>query len=1182
MARPVKQKPQTSASPFPAMEEEVLQLWEREQVFQKTLEQTKGGKPFVFFEGPPTANGKPGIHHVLARAYKDVIVRYQTMRGRYVERKAGWDTHGLPVELQVEKQLKISGKKQIENIVPGNPTASIEMFNSECKRSVMQYRQDIEEMTRRIGFWLDLDHPYVTYDSTFIESVWWVIKQIWEKDLLYQGHKVVQHCPRCETSLSSHEVAQGYKTVTDTSLYVKFKIDPKSKVPPKHADEFAKLLKEPLFILSWTTTPWTLPGNVGLAVGSEITYVVVKHEGEFFILAKDRLSILGEEVKDIEFELTGVDLVGVSYEPLFPGAVDRKDSNTAWTVLAADFVTTTDGTGVVHTAVMYGEDDYKLGLAAGLPMQHTVDQTGRFLPKVSKWAGKFVKDKDVEAGIVADLQERGLLFKVEEYSHEYPFCWRCDTPLLYYAKDSWFVKMSALREQLLKNNNDITWIPGHIKQGRFGEWLREVKDWAISRERYWGTPLPIWVCPQCKELEVFGSYADLQQRAVKWPYSTPERQIYVMRHGEAEGNIKGMVKTHIEQDKNNLTEKGKKQVHATAEKLKGKVDIIITSDFRRTHQTADIVAETLGVQVIPDSRLREVQAHEHEGEQWEEVFRLTGGNVARVDKHHGNMETLREAAGRMREVIEYYLNRYPDKSILFVSHADPLLAFEWLLSGKGPEAIENPKYLKPATYREITVHGIVPNPHRPFVDDVVLQCEKCQGEMRRVPEVLDVWFDSGAMPFAQWHYPFENQTRIDQGANFPAEYISEGIDQTRGWFYTLLAISTLLEKGAPYKHVISLGLILDNKGQKMSKSKGNVVEPAEIINQFGADALRMYLFTMSQAGDSKNFDINGVDEVVKKTLLIFWNVVTFATTYVSKDHWSIRVEKPKNILDKWILARQQQLIELLSGKMDIFDPTMAARGLQAFITDLSTWYLRRSRERLRPGEQFSAETASVLVQVLRKTSVLLAPFMPFLAEKIFQTLRVSADPISVHLMTWPEPEKYDQTVLDDMTKTQNIVELAHAIRKEQNLKIRQPLATLGTSAILSESYHKIITSETNVMTVIAGKPVPSTFVQKSAGELSVGLDTNITEELQHRGLVRELARHVNDLRKAGGFSVQDSVIVEWQTEDKVLKHAFTEHAPELKELTRSHAIREGAVDNVTCKKKLLLGQAHVTIGIRKS
>ncbi len=988
-----KQQPARVASPFPAIEEAVLQLWAKEKIFQKSQTQTKNGERFVFFEGPPTANGKPGIHHVLARAYKDVIVRYKTMRGFFVERKAGWDTHGLPVELQVEKALGISGKQQIENIVPGDKRASIEKFNAACKTSVMEHRQEFEDMTKRIGFWLDLAHPYLTYEPKYVESVWWVFKQIWDAGLVYKGHKVVPHCPRCETALSSHEVAQGYKSVVENSLYVKFKVT-SSRIPT-----IQNLLSkgEDVFVLSWTTTPWTLPGNVALAIGKDIAYQLVKHDGAYLIIAKERAHVLGDDVKVLE-DLKGEQLIGTTYEPLYPGAVERGDSKTAWTILPADFVTTTDGTGVVHTAVMYGEDDYTLGLAAGLPAHHTVDLTGKFLPSVGKWAGKFVKSKTVETEIITDLQERGLLHKVEPYTHDYPFCWRCGTPLLYYAKDSWFIKVSTLREKLMANNAGINWIPSYLKDGRFGEWLKEAKDWAISRERYWGTPLPIWVCQDCGENTCAGSFGELQDRQ--------------------------------------------------------------------------------------------------------------GGSGS--------------AGSR-------------------VSNFDP---------------------------------------HRPFIDDVTLKCEKCRGTMRRVPEVMDVWFDSGAMPFAQWHYPFENEERLK--TDFPADFICEAIDQTRGWFYTLLAISTLLGKGAPYRNVISLGHILDAKGQKMSKSKGNVVEPADVIDQYGADALRLHFFTMSQAGDPKNFDVHGVDEVVKKTLLIFWNVVTFYQTHTTSNDRTAALGEPTHILDQWILARLAQVTAIVTEKLDAYDVTTAGRSVQELITDLSTWYLRRSRERLRGGEHASPQAAATLHHVIRTTATLLAPFAPFVSEQVYQMLRVMQEPLSVHLAPWPTIGKMDAKLLTEMQRVRDAVELGHAIRKEQELKVRQPLGRMFINAQIHPDLQEVLREELNVEACESGKDVPSGdgWVRKEKGALIVALQTTIDEDLKHKGLVRELARHINDMRKAAGLTVKDLVDVEWTSDDATLQHAFTEHAAELRDLTHAGSITVGAVDKVTHKKELIIAGSRITFGIR--
>ncbi len=1163
-------------TPFPALEEAVLQLWEQEQVFAKTLAQTKNGPRFVFYEGPPTANGKPGIHHVLARAYKDVIVRYKTMRGFYVERKAGWDTHGLPVELQVEKALNISGKQQIEDIVPGDKRASIEKFNQECKTSVMAYRQDWEALTRRMGYWLDVDHPYITYDAGYIESVWSVLKQVWDKGLVYKGHKVVPHCPRCETALSSHEVAQGYKSVIDTSVYVKFKVT-NSNVK---AIQNLTSKGEDVFILSWTTTPWTLPGNVALAIGKKIAYQLVKADGAYLVVAKERLHVVGEDAKVLE-DLKGEQLIGTTYEPLFAGAVERGNAQTAWTVLDAAFVNTTDGTGVVHTAVMYGEDDYQLGATAGLPKQHTVDTTGKFLPSVPKWAGKFVKSKTVETEIITDLKERGLLFKVEAYTHDYPFCWRCSTPLLYYAKDSWFIKMSAVRDQLIKNNQTINWVPAHLRDGRFGEWLKDVKDWAISRERYWGTPLPIWECEQCQAQKMVGSFAELnlQETGV---------EVMIMRHGFSKKNEPSIIQGNLEESEAwGLTAAGQAEVQKTAVKLVGKVDVIVASDFGRTRETAAIVQKATGASVHYDADLREIYTPAWEGQLVDEVLRTVPEPIP-LNYRMGAGETYYALRERMQRAVQRAIRQHPGKRIVFVSHGDPLWILKWSYSDVPENTYHETAYPKKGEVE--TLHVPVQfDPHRPYVDDLTLVCEKCQGTMRRVPEVLDVWFDSGAVPYAQWHYPFEQLARVDEGTNFPADYIAEAIDQTRGWFYTLLAISTLLGKGAPYKNVISLAHILDAKGQKMSKSKGNVVEPNAVMNTYGADALRLHLFGMNQAGDNKLFDVRDVDGVVKKTLLIFWNVVTFYITYVveaAQDPSSRRGgtqddngSKPEHVMDRWILARLAQVTKLVADKLDAYDPTTAVRGLQEFITELSTWYLRRSRDRLRTkgGE----ETGAILGQVIQHTAMLLAPFTPFIADTVYGELRAESDPVSVHLASWPKAVVSSQKLLESMQMLRDAVELGHAIRKDGNLKLRQPLACVFVNYEMSAELQSVLKEELNVESCKVGKAVPAgtSWLQKGKGALLVAMDTAMTDDLKHKGLVRELARHINDLRKVAGLTVKDLVDVEWMTDDQTLQHAFTEHTAELRDLTRTRGIKASTVTNVTHKKELVMGGARVTIGI---
>ncbi|MDD5221800.1 MAG: isoleucine--tRNA ligase, partial [Patescibacteria group bacterium] len=646
---------------FSKIEEKILAFWDKDKTFAKSLAKKSPKGNFVFFEGPPTANGLPGIHHVLARIFKDIILRYKTMQGYFVERKAGWDTQGLPVELEVEKQIGVSGKPDIEKY-------GVAKFNEKCKENVWKYKKEWEDMTRRIGFWLDLEHPYITYEKEYIETLWWIFKQVWDKGLIYQAYKVVPYCPRCGTALSSHEVAQGYKNVKEQSVYLKLKV----------------VGQENTYLLVWTTTPWTLPSNLAVAAGERIEYVKAKSGQDFYILAKNLVDkVLGAHGYEIVEEFKGDKIIGWRYEPMYK----IYDDPTYFKVYAADFVSIKDGTGMVHIAPHYGEEDYQLFIQDKLPIPEmlTLDLEGKLVVDVPG-KGKFAKDAD--ADIMEDLKKRGILFGTELYAHDYPFCWRCDSPLLYYSRKSWFIRMTELQKQLLDNAKEINWVPAHIKEGRFGEWLSGIKDWAISRERYWGTPIPIWECKGCQHRECLGSYKELSEKA---------------------------------------------------------------------------------------------------GKQLPEPF----------------------------------------------------------------------------------------DPHKPYIDDYTWNCPGCGKKMTRVAEVMDCWFDSGAMPFAQWHYPFENKERIDKGINYPAEYISEAIDQTRGWFYTLLGISTLLDQGACYKNAICLGHILDKKGQKMSKHVGNVIAPMSVINEYGVDALRWYLYTVNQPGESKLFDTEGVKKVVQRMLLTLWNCLEF-------------------------------------------------------------------------------------------------------------------------------------------------------------------------------------------------------------------------------------------------------------------------------------------------------------------
>ena len=970
-------------------EEEVLEFWQKNKIFEKSIEKEAPKGDYIFYEGPPTANGKPGIHHVLARVFKDFFPRYKTMQGYRVPRKAGWDTHGLPVELQVEKELGLKNKKEVEEY-------GVAEFNKKCRESVWRYKEDWEKLTRRMGFWLDMDNAYITYENYYIESVWNILKEIWDKDLLYLGHKVVPYCARCGTPLSSHEVAQGYQNIEEDSVYLKFKVT-------KGNDK----VREGDFILSWTTTPWTLPGNVALAVGKDVEYVRFNYDRvidgkvvqEYYISSKEYFEQVQGDYK-IDSNVSGgetpvipqakkvdaKDLVGIEYEPLFPGSIDPGDKK-AWYVTTADFVTTEDGTGVVHTAVMYGVEDYELGEEIGLPKVHTVDETGKFNENVEKWKGKFVKD--VEKEITEDLKQRDLLFKVQPYRHDYPFCWRCDTPLLYYAKDSWFIEMTAVRDQLIKNNEEINWVPSYIKKGRFGEWLDGVKDWALSRERYWGTPLPIWQCSNDHKV-IIGGKEDLQKQ-----------------------------------------------------------------------------------------------------------------------------KDLRIEAGSLEDL-------------------------------------------------EL---------HRPYVDQVYFKCPECGEEMSRVKDLIDVWFDSGSMPFAQWGYPYLENSSEKLENSYPAEYISEAVDQTRGWFYTLLAISTLLDKGTCYKNCICLGHIRDAKGQKMSKSKGNVIDPWEVINKYGIDALRWYLYTMNQPGEPKNYDFKYQEEVFRKVIMLLDNIYGFYNLYSSQLSTVNCQLSTVNVLDKWILARLNVLIKNATERLEQYDIIGAGRPIQDFIDELSTWYLRRSRDRFKGDDEKDKEAALATTRyVLLMLSKLLAPFMPFIAEDLYQKLGRPEEE-SVHLCKWPKADEklIDEKLLESMEVGRKVVEVGLAARDVAGMKVRQPLVSFETAAsgdTFSPDIITLITDELNVKELKFGNEDK--------------LDTKLTLDLKQEGMVRELVRFINALRKQAGLTINDNVKVYYQTDGQEVLEVFDKFSEEIKRGTLSTELIDAKYESEDeMQKTVKVDEQEVWLGLEK-
>jgi len=962
------------------MEEEILKFWKDNDIFKKSLEIRKGSPRFNFYEGPPTANGKPHAGHVLPRIYKDIFPRYKTMRGYHVPRKAGWDTHGLPVELEVEKELGINSKQEIEKY-------GVEEFNKKCRESVFRYEREWRAFTERIGFWIDMDNPYITLSNNYIESVWWLLKNIWEKGLLYKGYKIVPWCPRCETALSDHEVSQGYKETQDPSVFVKFKL---------------KDSKDTYF-LAWTTTPWTLISNVALAVHPEEDYVKVKYNDEYYILAEKRLSyVFPEGNYSIEERYKGKDLERTSYTPLFTFLPLNKPSHY---VVVGNFVTLDEGTGIVHVAPAFGDEDFQIGKKYDLPFLQPIDQNGKFTKEITPWTGMFIKNADPL--IIEDLKNKGLLFREEKYLHTYPFCWRCDTPLLYYARSSWYIKTTEVKEALINNNQKINWYPEYIKDGRFGNWLANNIDWSLSRERYWGTPLPIWICDSCGHEECIGSYEEL--------------------------GIK---------DTNNF------------------------------------------------------------------------------------------------------------------------------------------------------------NPHKPYIDEITLKCPKCGGIMHRVPEVIDCWFDSGAMPAAQWHYPFENQEEFKK--SFPADFICEAIDQTRGWFYSLLAISTLVFNEPAYKNVLVTELVLDEKGEKMSKHKGNVVDPWSILTKYGADALRWYIFTVSPPWTPLRFSAEAVNDVLKKFLLTFWNTLSFFSIYAEIDGFSpkehlIPLTELTDLSDRWIISKLNSLIIKVKEDMDKFNATPAARSIQNFvIEDLSNWYVRLNRERFWKSEKDEDKWAAytVLFTVIKELSKLSAPFIPFTSEKIYQEIiRVAEEdvPESVHLNDYPNENKelIKPELEEDMDTVREIVAIGRMLRNQANIKIKQPLSTLWIKLNLRvqeniEKLVKYIKQELNIENVVIGKIEEGDGILVYKDEnVEVALDTKLTEELLNKGMLRELEHKIQMLRKEAKLDYADRIKLYYQGSERI-KKIIEKNKEELSREILAVSIEEVDIPNNTFKKKLKVYEEEVTIGFERT
>jgi len=1030
---------------FVDREKKVEKFWKEHNIFQKSMDSRKDGPTYTFYDGPPTANGKPHIGHVLTRVIKDMIPRYRAMKGSMVPRKAGWDTHGLPVELEVERMLGLDGKEQIEQY-------GLEPFIAHCKESVWKYKGMWEDFSGTVGFWADMEDPYVTYHNDFIESEWWALKQIWEKGLLYKGFKIVPYCPRCGTPLSSHEVAQGYKDVKERSAIARFKVK-----------------GEDAYILAWTTTPWTLPSNVALCVNPDESYVKVQNGEYTYYLAEALCETVLEGDYTVQERYQGRDLEYKEYEPLLPYAnsVCEKQKKKAFFVVCDSYVTLTDGTGVVHIAPAFGEDDSKVGRKYDLPFVQLVDAKGE-MTKETPWAGTFVKKADPL--VLKELEEKGLLFSAPAFEHSYPHCWRCDTPLIYYARESWFIKMTAVKEDLIRNNNTINWIPESIGKGRFGDWLENVQDWGISRNRYWGTPLNIWEC-ECGHQHSIGSIEELKSMSVNCP-----------------------------------------------------------------------------------------------------------------------------------ENIEL---------------------------------------------------------HRPFIDEVTITCSECGGQMKRVPEVIDCWFDSGAMPFAQHHYPFENQKLFQQ--QFPADFISEAVDQTRGWFYSLLAISTLIFNQAPYKNVIVLGHVQDENGQKMSKSKGNAVDPFEALATYGADAIRWYFYINSAPWLPNRFHGKAVQEGQRKFMGTLWNTYAFFVLYANIDQfdatkYELEYEKLP-VMDKWLLSKMNSMVKSVDENLADYRIPEAARALQEFVDDMSNWYVRRSRERFwaKGMEQDKINAYMTLYTALVTTAKAAAPMIPFMTEDIYQNLVRSIDkdaPESVHLCDFPavEESQIDRQLEADMDEVLKIVVLGRAARNTANLKNRQPIGKMFVKADheLSRFYVEIIEEELNVKSVefvedvrsfttysfkpqlktvgpkygkqlgnirkalaeIDGNAAMDTlkekgaltfdfggetvvlkeedllidmaqaegYVSESDNQVTVAMDTNLTPELVEEGFVRELVSKIQTMRKEAGFEVTDHIQVYQAGNDRIAE-LLEGHKETIAREVLADQIRTGETDGYV--KEWNINSEKTTLGVKK-
>ena len=1174
-----------NTSSFSKMEEQVLDFWDQAEIFKKSVEKIAPRGNYVFYDGPPFGTGEPHYGHLLSSIAKDVVPRYWTMQGYRVERRWGWDCHGLPIENIIEKEMGISGRKEIEKIGVSN-------FNQACRARVLEFADIWEVMIKRIGRWVEFKNSYKTMDLDFMESVWWAFKQLWQKGLIYQGRKVLLYCPRCETPISNFEVAMdnSYQEITEESVYVKFKL--KTPLTP-----FFKGGGE-VYILAWTTTPWTLPGNVALAINKDIDYVEIVEAGtmdikpinvhgmnriqsnERYIIAKeifakeDQELVPGDNLSQaynfkgknyrIINTIKGKDLVGLEYEPLFDVPAFKNSGKEVFKVFAADFVTTEDGTGVVHLAPVYGEEDYNLGLKLDLPVIPALDEKGYFNDTVPQFRGVYFKEADKK--IIRDLIKRELLFDTEQTVHPYPFCHRCDTQLFYNAIPAWFLSIEKIRKRMLELNENINWFPEHLKRGRFALGIEQAPDWNISRNRYFATPIPIWQCDKCDEREIIG---DLKALKTKLP------GLYILRHGEARNNTEKILSSGLN-DKLFLTDKGVNDIKQIANNLKKeKIDLIISSNFDRTKQTAEIISKKLGINIVFNEKLRESNTGDYDGKKIEGDIKTF---MEKWDKGedigYPNGENRHTIGKRAKEFYDdLFTNGLVNKKILIISHGDLLTSLQAVIAGgdyfKELRKRLNKNYIEKGELKKLDYR--ISDIHSHFVDGITWPCSKCGGVMRRIKEVFDCWVESGSMSFAQHHYPFANKEKFEK--SFPAQYISEYISQTRAWFYVMYVMSVALFDSHSFENVIATGVIFNEKGEKMSKSKKNFPDPIKVINEFGADTLRFYLMSSSlMHGENLFFNERELRDVFRKNVMILWNVYKFYQMYEAegeKAAGECKLPRCENILDKWILAKLNVLIKEVAEGMNAYNIPRAVRPIDGFINDFSTWYLRRSRNRFKGNASAgSAQVADKKLAldttkyVLLQLSRVMAPFMPFLAEQIWQKVTgfdFKDENKSVHLTAWPEynkpMEKDGIKILAEMEQVRRIVELGLAARDEVGIKVRQTLqkfSIFNFQFSIKEEYLNLIKDELNVREVV---------VKKGRGELKVELDTAMTDDLKLEGLKREIVRQVNAMRKQAGLTIKDKIILSWQSESELVKKVFVKMAEELKKDTLSEGIVEGEGGN---------------------